>query len=64
LARRSIFIRRSPTAVDFKGGLPQTLYNFAKPLPPAVAYTYLPGRSGPHGAKLLDGFKGVLQVDG
>ena len=33
-------------------------------LPPAVAYTYAPGRGGPHGAKLLDGFKGVLQVDG
>ena len=32
--------------------------------PPAVAYTYAPGRGGPHGAKLLDGFKGVLQVDG
>ena len=33
-------------------------------LPPAVAYTYAPGRGGPHGAKLLEGFKGVLQVDG
>ena len=24
-------------------------------LPPAVAYTYAPGRGGPHGAKLLEG---------
>lgn len=32
--------------------------------PPAVAYTYAPGRGGVHAAKLLDGFNGVLQVDG
>lgn len=33
-------------------------------LPPAVAYTYAPGRGGVHAVKLLDGFSGVLQVDG
>ena len=33
-------------------------------LPPAVAYTYAPGRGGEHAVKLLDGFSGVLQVDG
>jgi transposase len=33
-------------------------------LPPAVAYTYAPGRGGVHAMKLLDGFNGVLQVDG
>jgi transposase len=32
--------------------------------PPAVAYSYAPGRGGEHAAKLLDGFHGVLQVDG
>jgi transposase len=32
--------------------------------PPAVAYTYAPGRGGVHAVKLLDGFNGVLQVDG
>ncbi len=32
--------------------------------PPAVAYTYAPGRGGEHAAKLLDGFNGILQVDG
>lgn len=32
--------------------------------PPAVAYTYAPGRGGEHALKLLDGFSGVLQVDG
>jgi hypothetical protein len=31
---------------------------------PAVAYTYAPGRGGVHALKLLDGFSGVLQVDG
>lgn len=32
--------------------------------PPAVAYAYAPGRGGKHAAKLLDGFNGILQVDG
>ncbi len=33
-------------------------------LPPAVAYTYAPGRGAEHAVKLLIGFNGVLQVDG
>jgi transposase len=32
--------------------------------PPAVAYTYAPGRGAEHAAVLLAGFSGVLQVDG
>jgi transposase len=32
--------------------------------PPAVAYTYAPGRGAEHAAQLLAGFSGVLQVDG
>src|SRR4029077_6569793 len=32
--------------------------------PPAVAYAYAPGRGGEHAVKLLDGFNGILQVDG
>jgi transposase len=32
--------------------------------PPAVAYSYAPGRGGKHAAKLLDGYNGILQVDG
>ena len=32
--------------------------------PPAVAYTYAPGRGGEHAVKLLAGFNGTLQVDG
>ncbi len=32
--------------------------------PPAVIYSYAPGRGGKHAAALLEGFSGVLQVDG
>lgn len=32
--------------------------------PPAVVYSYAPGRGGEHAARLLDGFSGILQVDG
>ena len=32
--------------------------------PPAVAYTYAPGRGGEHARALFAGFSGVLQVDG
>ena len=32
--------------------------------PPGVAFTYAPGRSGQHAERILQGFTGVLQVDG
>ena len=32
--------------------------------PPAVAYSYAPGRGAEHAIKLLAGFSGILQVDG
>lgn len=32
--------------------------------PPAVAYSYAPGRGAEHAVKLLDRFNGILQVDG
>ncbi len=32
--------------------------------PPAVAYTYAPGRGAEHAQRMLDGFSGILQVDG
>jgi hypothetical protein len=32
--------------------------------PPAVVYSYAPGRSGEHAATLLQGYTGVLQTDG
>ena len=32
--------------------------------PPAVVYAYAPGRGAEHAVELLDGFGGILQVDG
>jgi len=32
--------------------------------PPGVAFTYAPGRSGQHADDILEGFGGILQVDG
>jgi transposase len=32
--------------------------------PPGVVYHYAPGRSGKHAETLLDGFDGILQIDG
>ena len=33
-------------------------------VPPGVAFTYAPGRSGKHASDILQGFNGILQVDG
>jgi hypothetical protein len=32
--------------------------------PPAIAFTYAPGRGAVHALKLLDGYRGVVQCDG
>ncbi|MEH7846423.1 IS66 family transposase [Rhizobium laguerreae] len=32
--------------------------------PPGVAFTYAPGRGGIHAERILEGFSGILQVDG
>jgi transposase len=32
--------------------------------PPAVAYTYAPGRGAVHAFKLLDHYRGIVQCDG
>lgn len=32
--------------------------------PPGVAFTYAPGRGGQHAERILQGFTGILQVDG
>jgi len=32
--------------------------------PPGVAFTYAPGRGGIHAERILQGFTGILQVDG
>lgn len=33
-------------------------------VPPGVAFTYAPGRGGQHAERILQGFGGILQVDG
>lgn len=37
---------------------------WAGPEPPAVAFTYAPGRSGRYASEILGPFEGILQVDG
>ena len=37
---------------------------WAGPDPPGVVYVYAPGRGGEHALRALEGFQGVLQVDG
>ncbi len=37
---------------------------WASPVPPAVIYSYAPGRGGKYVETLLEGFSGILQVDG
>jgi transposase len=32
--------------------------------PPAIVFTYAPGRGAIHGLKLLDGYRGIVQCDG
>jgi hypothetical protein len=34
------------------------------PAPPAVVYTYAPGRGREHARALLGGYRGILQCDG
>ena len=38
--------------------------NWGGPDPPGVVYFYAPGRGGAHAERFLDGFEGILQVDG
>ena len=55
---------RGETKTGFMWALARDDRPWGGMLPPAVAYTYAPGRGGVHAVKLLDGFSGVLQVDG
>lgn len=55
---------RGETKTGFMWALARDDRPWGGNLPPAVAYTYAPGRGGEHARKLLDGFNGVLQVDG
>jgi transposase len=49
---------------DTSGRLPVTTGPGAGPIPPAVAYSYAPGRGAVHALKLLEHYRGVVQCDG
>ena len=55
---------RGKTKTGFMWALARDDRPWGATLPPAVAYSYAPGRGGEHAVKLLSGFSGVLQVDG
>jgi transposase len=55
---------RGQTKTGFMWAIARDDRPWGSPDPPAVAYTYAPGRGGEHAVKLLAGFSGVLQVDG
>ncbi len=55
---------RGKTKSGYFWALAQDQRGWAGSDPPAVAYTYAPGRGAEHAASLLKGFAGVLQTDG
>jgi transposase len=55
---------RGKTKTGFLWALARDDRPWAGSDPPAVVYAYAPGRGAEHAVKLLDGFGGILQVDG
>ncbi|MGZ3310401.1 MAG: IS66 family transposase [Xanthobacteraceae bacterium] len=55
---------RGRTKTGFLWTLVRDDRGYAGADPPIVVYHYAPGRSGEHAERILDGFDGVLQVDG
>src|SRR4051812_15615 len=49
---------------DTSGPSPVTIGPGAGADPPAVAYSYAPGRGAVHALKLLDHYRGIVQCDG
>ena len=72
LARPKIFCDETPMPVFARGGARRCQFwavavddrPWAGPAPPAVAYAFAVGRKTEHAMTLLDGFSGILQVDG
>jgi transposase len=72
LARPKIFCDETPMPVFAPGGTRRCQFwavavddrPWAGPAPPAVAYAFATGRKTEHAMTLLEGFSGVLQVDG
>ncbi len=55
---------RGKTKTGYMWTMARDERGWSGPDPPGVIYEYAPGRSGKHGEKLLDCFRGTVQVDG
>ncbi len=55
---------RGKTKTGYLWALARDDHPWGGSAPPAVAYTYAPSRAGKHAVEILQGFEGVLQVDG
>ena len=55
---------RGKTKTGYLWALARDERPWAGPDPPGVAFFYAPGRGGVHAARFLEGFTGILQVDG
>ena len=55
---------RGRTKTGYFWALARDDRTWAGPEPPAVAFTYAPGRSGKYASEILGPFEGTLQVDG
>ncbi|WP_420604415.1 IS66 family transposase [Methylobacterium sp.] len=55
---------RGKTKTGYMWTMARDQRGWSGPDPPGVIYDYAPSRSGKHGEKLLEGFKGTVQVDG
>ena len=55
---------RGKTKTGYMWTMARDERGWSGPDPPGVVYEYVPSRSGKHGEKLLEGFKGTVQVDG
>ena len=55
---------RGKTKTGYLWALARDERPWAGPDPPGVAFFYAPGRGGVHAERFLEGFTGILQVDG
>ncbi|WP_285675131.1 IS66 family transposase, partial [Paralimibaculum aggregatum] len=55
---------RGRTKTGFLWALARDDRNWAGADPPGVVYFYAPGRGGEHAERFLEGFDGILQIDG
>jgi transposase len=55
---------RGRTKIGYFWAIARDARPWSGPDPPAVAYTYAPGRGGKHAMRLLAGYNGIVQCDG